>query len=270
MPSAPASRRAGVLAMVPAAAVVALALVALPAQVRTAWQWLKESPRGIARDATAARKELSGETYSAAVAEMQRRVPSKGIYAIAGEYGPGNVKHALRCDLAPRTPILLRPETCGNWFVDRTFAPVPDLAVLVSADGTPQVVETRTLLSTLWSGLSGPEEDVPGWMDAPAEDARVAGRVTIEGWCQERGGPPCAAIRVWMDGRELDAARIERFPRPDVGGSVPGIGDVSRAGWRLALDPGTLAPGRHCVAAALIAEGGRFRRVGPWTFMVTP
>ena len=107
-------------------------------------------------------------------------------------------------------------------------------------------------------------------MDAPGEGARAAGRVTVEGWCQERGGPPCAAIRVWVDGRELDSARVERFPRPDVCASVAGMGDCTRAGWRLSLAPGEAGPGSHCVAAALIAGGGRFRRVGPWAFTVTP
>ncbi len=274
MPESPTSPRerglaAAVFAGLPAAVVAALALTAAPAQVRKAVEWLKESPRGISRSAEAARRELSGDAYAAAVAEMERRVPPGGAYAIAGDRA--DVKHAVRCDLAPRTPILLRPEeVCGNWLVDRSFAPVPDLAVFVSANGTPRVVATRTLLSSLWSGLAGPEVEVPGWMDEPSEGVSVAGRIVVGGWCQERGGTPCAAIRLWVDGREVDAARIERFPRRDVEAAVPGIGDCSRAGWRAAFEPGELAPGRHCVAAALIGAGGRHRRVGPWSFTVTP
>lgn len=252
-----------------AAVVAALALATAPAQVRTAIGRLKESPRGIARSEEAARRERYGDAYASVVAQMQRRVPSEGAYAIAGELWPGDIKHSLRCDLAPRTPILLLPASCGDWFVDRTFAPVPDLAILVSAEGTPSVVETRSLLTSLWSGLTGQEAEIPGWIDEPAEGRTVSGAVVVGGWCQERGGNPCAAVRVWVDGREVDAARITRFPRPDVQAAVPGIGDCSRAGWRVSLGPGDLAPGRHCVAAALIADGGRYRRVGPWAFTVT-
>jgi hypothetical protein len=276
MPLYPESPRgrglvAAAFAALPAAVVAALALVAAPSQVRKAVEWLKESPRGIARSAEAARRELSGDAYAAAVAEMERRVPPGGAYAIAGDAERADVKHAVRCDLAPRTPVLLRSEgACGNWLLDRPFAPVPDLAVFVSADGTPRVVETRTLLSSLWSGLTGPEVEVPGWIDEPAEGAAVGGRVVVGGWCQERGGTPCSAVRVWVDGRELDAARIERFPRRDVEAAIPEMGDCSRAGWRAVFEPGELAPGRHCVAAALIGTGGRHRRVGPWTFTVTP
>ncbi len=268
MSAIPTSPRERVFAVLPAAAVAALALAAAPAQVRTAIEWLKESPRGIARSAEAARRELSGDSYAAAVAEMERRVPPGGTYAIAGDRA--DVKHAVRCDLAPRTPILLRSDSCGGWFVERTSAPVPDLAVLVSADGTPRVVETRALLSSLWSGLPVEEVEVPGWIDEPAEGAAVAGRIVVGGWCQERGGTPCAAIRLWVDGREVDAARIERFPRKDVEAAIPGMGDCGRAGWRAAFEPGALAPGQHCVAAALLGAGGRHRRVGPWAFTVTP
>ena len=119
-----------------------------------------------------------------------------------------------------------------------------------------RIAETRALLGTLWSGLTGPQDvEIPGWMDEPAEGATAAGRVVVGGWCQERGGRPCAAIRVWVDGREVDAARVERYARPDVQAAVPGIGDCSRAGWRLRFAPGDLAPGPHCVAAALIDRG---------------
>ena len=260
--------RRRVLAAAPAALVAALALAAVPARVRGAYERLKESPAGLTRTADAARRELNGDAYAGVITEMSARVPADGDYAIAGDEGPDNVKHALRCDLAPRTAILLRPGGCGRWLLDRSFAPVPALAVLVSADGAPRVVETRSIFSSLWSGLPGTQVEIPGWMDEPAEGATAAGRVVVGGWCQERGGRPCAAIRVWVDGREMDAARVERYARPDVQAAVPGIGDCSRAGWRLAFEPGDLVPGRHCVAAALIAEDGRHRRVGPWEFLV--
>ena len=270
MPEHPTSLRERVFAALPAVAVAALALAAAPSQVRTAVELLKESPRGMARSAEAARREVVGDDYAAVIAEMERSVPPGGAYAIAGDDARLDVQHAVRCDLAPRTPIRMRSDNCRGWLVDRSFAPVPDLAVIVSADGTPRVVETRTLLSSLWSGLAGKEVEIPGWIDAPAEGAHLAGRVVVAGWCQERGGTPCAAVRLWVDGREVDAARIERFPRRDVEAAVPGIGDCSHAGWRVTYGPGDLAPGAHCVAAALIGTGGRNRRVGPWTFTVTP
>ena len=270
MSSNPPSRRARALAALPAAAVAALALAAVPAQVRTAWQWLQESPRGIARDAGAARRDAFGDAYVDLVESLRGRVPADGSYAIADDSKGRPERNWLRCDLAPRTPVLLLPQACGGFVLDRTFARLPEMAVVVGPDGAARIAEARTILSGLWSGLAGPEAEVPGWMDAPAEGARATGRVTVEGWCQERGGPPCVAIRVWVDGRELDSARVETFPRPDVCASVAGMRDCTRAGWRLSLAPGEAGPGSHCVAAALIAGGGRFRRVGPWAFTVSP
>lgn len=257
------------VAFAPAAAVAALALAAAPAQVRTAWNWLQESPRGISRDEESARRELRGEPYSAALAQAMARIPLGSAYGLADEGGPGPDKNWVRCDLAPRIPVQLRPEKCGSWFFERPPKDVPEVTVVVARDGSLRLAETRALLTSLWSGLSGNEEEIPGWIDAPAEDATVAGRVVVTGWCQEKGKGPCAAIRVWLDGVEVDAARIERFPRPDVQAAVPGIGDCSRAGWRTAFEAGALAPGRHCVAAALVGESGRHRRVGPWAFKVT-
>lgn len=252
----------------PAVVAAALALTAVPAQVRSAFDRLRESPAGLARDAEAARRALHGDAYAGVVEEMLRRVPPNGSYAIADD-ATGNVTHSVRCDLAPRSPVLLRRGRCGSgWFADRAFARVPDLAVLVSVEGVPRVVETRSVLAKLWSGLTGPQEDVPGWIDEPAEGSTAAARVTVGGWCQERGGRPCAAVRVWVDDVEVEAVRVARFPRPDVEAAVPGIGDCSRAGWRVDFDPGALAPGRHCVAAALVAEDGRHRRLGPWAFTV--
>jgi hypothetical protein len=258
------------LAWAPAAAVAALALVTAPAQVREALERLKESPAGLARTADAARRELRGAAYADALAEAAARIPAGASYAIAVEGGNGPESNWVRCDLAPRIAILLRPERCGVWVPDRRFAHVPALAVLVSSDGAVRLAETRSLLGPLWSGLTGPQEEIPGWIDEPAEGRTLSGQIVVSGWCQERGGRPCASVRVWVDGREVDAARIERFPRPDVQAAVPEIGDSSRAGWRTVFEPGDLAPGTHCVAAALIAADGRHRRVGPWAFTVGP
>lgn len=256
------------IAAIPAAVVAALTLATAPAQVRTAAGWLKESPRGIARDAEAARVELRGDAYAVALAAAAARIPAGDSYAIADEGGPGPDMNWVRCDLAPRAPVRLLPGPCGAWYFDRPPKVVPEVAVVVAVDGSVRLAETRSLLTSLWSGLTGPEVEIPGWIDEPAEGRTVARRFHVGGWCQERGGRPCAAVRVWVDGREVDAARIERFPRPDVGAAVPELGDCSRAGWRVAFESGDLAPGGHCVAAALIAEGGRHRRVGPWSFTV--
>lgn len=258
-----------VLAALPAAAVTLLALVAVPAQVRTAWDLLRESPPGLARGEDAALRELQGDAYAGVLAEARARVPASGSYALANGGIGLPTQNLLRCDLAPRVPVALRAEKCAGWSFERPPKVTPEVAVVVGKDGSVALAGTRALLSTLWSGLTGPEVEIPGWIDAPAEDAAAAGRVVVTGWCQETGGRPCAAVRVWMDGVEVEAARVERFPRPDVEAAVPGIGDSSRAGWRTAFEAGALAPGAHCVAAALVAEGGRHRRVGPWAFTVT-
>ena len=258
-----------VLAALPAAVATALALATAPAQVRTAREWLAESPKGLARGEDAARRERRGDAYADLLNEMHARVPANGSYALAnGGVGLPD-QNWLRCDLAPRVPVALRPETCGAWFFDRPPKSVPDVAVVIAKDGGLRLTETRTLLTSLWSGLTGRQEDIPGWIDAPADGAAVAGRVVVSGWCQEKGSRPCSAIRVWVDGVEVDSSRVERFPRPDVQAGVPELGDCSRAGWRIALEAGALPPGPHCVAAALVAESGRHRRVGPWAFTVT-
>lgn len=258
-----------VLAALPAAVVAALALATAPAQVRTAREWLAESPRGLARGEDAARRELRGDAYANVLDEVRALVPEGGSYAIANGGSGRPDQNWLRCDLAPRVPVALRPETCGAWFFERPPKAVPDVAVVIDRNGGLRLTETRTLLTSLWSGLPGPQEDIPGWIDAPADGAAVAGRVVVSGWCQEKGSRPCSAIRVWVDGVEVDSSRVERFPRPDVQAGVPELGDCSRAGWRTAFEAGALAPGRHCVAAALVGESGRHRRVGPWAFKVT-
>ena len=250
--------------------VAALALANAPLVIRMTWERIAESPKGIARSADAARRALRGAAYVETVARAASLLPEDGEYALAKEGGPGPDANWVRCDLAPRKAMLLLPQPCGDWVADRRFARVPELAVVVAKDGGVRIAESRTLLSTLFSGLTGEETEITGWMDEPAPGTTASGRVVVGGWCQERGGKPCASVRVWLDNSEIDPARIERFPRPDVAETVPGIGDCARAGWQTAFEPGTLAPGRHCVAAALIADERRHRRIGPWAFTVAP
>lgn len=257
------------LAWAPAVLVGALAAWGVFAQARQASDSLKESPSGIARGADEARRELRGDAYADALAEAAARIPAGTAYAIADEDGPGPDKNWVRCDLAPRVPVLMRPGRCGDWYFDRPQREIPAMTVVVARDGGVRLAQTRSLLTSLWSGLTGLEQDIPGWIDEPGEGATVTGGFLVGGWCQERGGRPCPAVRVWLDGHEVDAARVERFPRPDVEAAVSGIGDCSRAGWHVSFAAGELASGRHCVAAALIAVGGGHRRVGPWAFTVT-
>ena len=259
----------GVLAAAPAVVIAALALATAPAQVKMALERLQQGASRFSRTADVARRSLRGNAYADAIAEASARIPLGEAYALAEEGDGRPDKNFVRCDLAPRTPIRLMSLPCGGWVPDRAFARVPETAVVVARDGAVRVARTADLLGTLWSGLEGDDTEIPGSIDAPAEGATAAGRVAIQGWCQERSGPPCEAVRVWLDGREIPASRVERFPRPDVCAAVPGMRDCSRAGWRIALDPGESAPGNHCVAAALLSAG-RHRRVGPWTFTVTP
>ena len=255
-------------AAAPAAVVCALALTAAPAQVRTAFERLRQGTSRFERSADVARRALRGNAYADVIAEAAARVPPGAAYAVADEGGGGPEKNFVRCDLAPRTPIRLRGLGCGGFVPDRSFARVPEVAVVVGRDGGLSLARTADLLGALWSGLDGDDTEIPGWVDVPADGATVKGRVAIEGWCQE-GRAPCEAIRVWLDGREMTAGRVERFPRPEVCAAIPGMGDCSRAGWRIALDPGESAAGSHCVAAALLSAG-RHRRIGPWNFTVTP
>jgi hypothetical protein len=254
------------LSRLPAVVVAVLALATAPPQLRLAIERLRTSPAGIARNAAAASRALRGDAYVDLVEDVRRQVPATGAYAIAADHSRPSDENWIRCDLAPRKPVLLTL-ACRNWVLDQPSAEAPEVAVVVAA-GETRAAKTRSVLSSLWSSLSGPQVEIPGWIDEPAESSRVPARFVVSGWCQERGGMPCVAVRVWIDGREVDPARVERFPRPDVAAALPEIGDCSRAGWRTVFEPGALAPGSHCVAAALIAGGGRHRRVGPWTFEV--
>jgi hypothetical protein len=248
------------------AVVTALALATAPAQLRLANGRLRTSPAGIARGADAASRAHRGDAYADLVEGLRREMPASGAYVAAVDGTRPSDENWIRCDLAPRKPVLL-VLACGNGVLDQPSAEVPAAAVVVTA-GSMRIAETRSLLSGLWSSLSGPQVEIPGWIDEPAEGSVVPGRVVVSGWFQERVGRPCLAIRVWLDGNEVGQALVERFPRRDVEASVQGIGDCSRAGWRTVFEPGALAPGKHCVAAALIADGGRHRRVGPWAFEV--
>jgi hypothetical protein len=246
--------------------VAVLALATAPAQVRLAIERLRTSPAGIARDAEAASRALRGDAYVDLVEGLRRKVPASGAYVAAVDGTRPSDENWIRCDLAPRKPVLL-VLVCENGVLDQPAAEVPETAVVVTSRSM-RIAETRALASGLWSSLSGPQVEIPGWIDEPVEGARVPARFVVSGWCQERGGKPCVSIRLWLDGSEVDPARVERFPRRDVETTVPEIGDCSRAGWRVLFEAGTVAPGRHCVAAALIADEGRHRRVGPWAFEV--
>lgn len=101
--------------------------------MRTAAGWLKESPRGIARDAEAARVELRGDAYAVALAAAAARIPAGGSYAIADEGGPGPDMNWVRCDLAPRAPVRLLPGPCGAWYFDRPPKVVPEVGLPLAA-----------------------------------------------------------------------------------------------------------------------------------------
>lgn len=111
----------------------------------------------------------------------------------------------------------------------------------------------------------GPHQDfsIPGNLDAPTNGAVVDGNLTMSGWCQERGGSPCASVGVLVDRERVVPLGVERFPRPDVEAVVKDIGPAPRAGFRILVARPAGASESHEVAAVGETTDGRWRVFPP-------
>ena len=61
-----------------------------------------------------------------------------------------------------------------------------------------------------------------------------------------------------------------RFPRPDVAAALPGMGDVSEAGFELRLAVAALEAGPHRLTVTFRTKDGRARTYPSRTFVLEP
>jgi hypothetical protein len=217
-----------------------------------------------------ARVRVFGEAYVAGIAELRRRIPEDAAYLLVDAAGGTDGVNRVRHDLAPRKPILLG--TMTGW--RREFPPgrppgAPGSVVIARKSGPPDFVSTDAFLGSEIVDPGREDVSIPASIDTPTDGARVARSLTLSGWCQERGGRPCASVLVLVDGAPLHAG-VERFPRLDVAAAVEGIGDCRTAGWRAAVAFEESEAGEHTVVVFFRTADGRYRRLGPARFTVTP
>ena len=107
------------------------------------------------------------------------------------------------------------------------------------------------------------EDSIPGWIDAPSEDALVSGRLQASGWAKSWEGAVEVRVAISPDGL---SPPVERFPRPDIQRSLPELGDCSQAGWRVSVDKPSGGAAEHVLVVEMRSPGGRVRRLPPIRF----
>ncbi len=137
----------------------------------------------------------------------------------------------------------------------------------VTGDASPLLLQRMELF---WGKTEVPPFDsgLPVAVDGPAEGSSVPRPLRVRGWCQERGGKPLTPTAFLIDGRLIPLLSLSRTDRPDVGAAIPGLGDVSRAGYTAHLDSSELGPGRHVLIVRFEASDGRYRISEPRPFLI--
>lgn len=241
----------------------------MPRAVRHTWHRLAEVWTLRGENVADARRRAYGVAYWNGIEALRAEIPKDGAYFLSKETEAEGTDYWIRFDLAPRRPILVGKSATGNREI--SIRPEDGPAFVVSARG-PERAPALLDADAFWGGapvLRTALEDygIPANIDGPAEGERVRGTVVVQGWCQERGGRPCAEVKVFLDA-ELRAVEIERFPRPDVEAALPGVGSCATAGYRARLEG--IEPGGHVLWVLFRTDDGRYRRFGPRNFTVAP
>ena len=215
------------------------------------------------------RVRVYGQAYAARIDEIRGKIPETGAYLLVDAAGATDGKHLVRHDLAPRRPVFLGWMSARRRdFVFPARPPdAPEFVVIAREGEPPDLVPTDTFLEHEVVDPRREDVSIFASIDEPVDGARVASRVTLSGWCQERGSRPCSSVLVLVDGMRRPE-RVERFPRPDVAAAVPGIGDCATAGWRLTAAFEASEAGEHSAMVFFLTADGRFRRLGPTRFTV--
>ncbi len=119
----------------------------------------------------------------------------------------------------------------------------------------------------VWWTWSNNDDGIPGWYDSPTPLQVVRGALLVDGWAKSPLGE--VDVRVILDnGGEVVVP--QRYPRPDVHAALPGLGDSSRAGWKVVFP---YIPGNsdwHEVTVEFRAPDGHVRRLPPLRFRWEP
>jgi len=259
------SRRAASLALV-----AGLVAVSAPGAVRLTWHRLAEVWTLRGENIADARRRSYGDAYWNGIEALREAIPKDGAYFMAVETEYDGKDCWVRFDLAPRRPWLAEKLVDGTRV---TFVPVrpadgPEYVVAVRGEGRPPMLLDPDAFWGRAPALPSEREDhgIPANIDAPAEGARIRSPLVVQGWCQEPGGNPCAEVRFLLDAEPRVPAVLERLPRRDLEGVVPGIGDCTAAGYRAVFEG--VDPGSHALWALFRTGDGRYRRLGPRNFTV--
>lgn len=107
------------------------------------------------------------------------------------------------------------------------------------------------------------DETIPGWIDGPLDGTSLEGPLEISGWARSRDGEVDVRVAISPDGF---VPPVERRPRPDVQGTMPQLGDCSRAGWRAVIEKPAAGTTEHVLLVEMRSPSGRVRRLGPIRF----
>jgi len=237
---------------------VLVALVAvLPAWVHGLGASCLEAWRGLGREPDAQRAAEQVAGFGAAVEALRGRVEPGGAYVVAvGSRGAGAVTAiALRVALLPRKPILV-----GRFSeIQGSPGTRPVATVTVENDETPPVVGPAPGLSASEGALVwGVRDDsIPAAVDEVTVTRNR--EIGIRGWCQEKGGIPCDVVAVLIRGLTVPFVEIDRHPRPDVAAVLSGFRPTPRAGYRVQVPAGFVAPGAVEVQVVFRTADGRTR-----------
>jgi hypothetical protein len=219
-----------------------------------------------------ARSRIYGTEYSARIQEIKELIPPTEDYFLAYVVNGDGADYWVRYDLAPRRVRLLGTIEGNIRLLSPGVRAEWPRYVIVAApwNRPPNVFLSVDYLSAETTFLEGTEDNsIPASIDVPADGATANTRVTVQGWCQERGGHPCSNIQILLDGLPIASNRIERFPRRDVEAAVPGIGDCSLAGYRVTIELALPDPSRHALVVIFQTSDNRYRVLGPRVFGAT-
>jgi hypothetical protein len=107
------------------------------------------------------------------------------------------------------------------------------------------------------------DASLPGSIDSPAEDAVVTGPLKVSGWARIPGED--LRVTVMIDGEERSP--VTRFPRPDVQGVLPSLGDCGSAGYEATFAFELDDDGMHEIAVVFRSADGRQRHYPPRRFI---
>lgn len=227
---------------------------------------LKRVVEGFGASTVEARRRTYGDAYTGAVDVLRAGIPPGGGYLAMASCEPG-CEYWLRYDLSPRRMRLLdrlRTRDPGILLDAAAAEPGARLLLVESPDGPPRT----TTLGALWGEAPPLPEDLRDEglvvaVDTPVDGASSSDPLLVEGWCQEPGERPCAAVSLWLDGLPATVASFERYPRPDVARVLPEMGSCERAGYRARLYKPRPGAETSRLYAVFVTADGRWRKVGP-------